>query len=341
MFGTFRFSLALAVVFYHLGVSTWLGPYAVFSFYVLSGFLMTLILEQRYGYCFAGLVDFALSRGLRIFPLYWLTLLMAVATALTVDPKALFEGGRGTMGGWFSELFIVGLRLEPDSRGSLVCQAWSLSVEIIFYLLIALSLSRWWASTMAWVIISWGWVIRMFLQIGADAKWDMFWWQVYAGLAGGAMAFSIGALGCKLCHCVPVMCLVRASWVGLPLWCANFFFPNHLWGGAFYLGFFANVVLSAGAVVCLWAVGEILVVRDGRWRCDAALGALSYPIYLVHNLVIRWVRKVDIEGVAVCVEVAIIVVMVLCVRWAMDKVVGERFEQLRMRFRRKGPEAAV
>lgn len=47
MFGIFRTMLALVVVGEHLGPVAHVGPYAVFDFYALSGYLMTAILHDH------------------------------------------------------------------------------------------------------------------------------------------------------------------------------------------------------------------------------------------------------------------------------------------------------
>lgn len=49
MFGTYRAFLALMVVALHLGGIPKIGAYAVFGFYCLSGYLMTLIMQTNYG----------------------------------------------------------------------------------------------------------------------------------------------------------------------------------------------------------------------------------------------------------------------------------------------------
>lgn len=46
MFGSFRTLLALGVVISHLGSAPYMGTYAVFGFYALSGYLMTLIMHE-------------------------------------------------------------------------------------------------------------------------------------------------------------------------------------------------------------------------------------------------------------------------------------------------------
>ena len=55
--GTWRFFLALLVAISHLWADMVHGPaaYAVWGFFVLSGYLMTLVLTQKYGTDAGGL----------------------------------------------------------------------------------------------------------------------------------------------------------------------------------------------------------------------------------------------------------------------------------------------
>jgi len=51
MLGLLRTTLAIMVMSYHLFVGILpLGTYAVFGFYVISGYLMTLVMHESYGY---------------------------------------------------------------------------------------------------------------------------------------------------------------------------------------------------------------------------------------------------------------------------------------------------
>lgn len=68
--GYFRFILAVVVCCNHLSSIGGLGRYAVFSFYILSGFLMTTILNERYGLTPGGIAKYAMNRILRIYPTY-------------------------------------------------------------------------------------------------------------------------------------------------------------------------------------------------------------------------------------------------------------------------------
>ena len=76
--GIYRFLLALNVVIFHLLGVPAIGPFAVFSFFVLSGFLMTLIMKETYGYSLSGLSKYAMNRFLRLFPSYWVLLLITI-----------------------------------------------------------------------------------------------------------------------------------------------------------------------------------------------------------------------------------------------------------------------
>ena len=80
MFGTYRYCLAHLVVLTHLASWPGVGSYAVFGFYMLSGFLMSLILNERYGFSLQGLRGYAANRALRIYPPY---LFVLAATAMT------------------------------------------------------------------------------------------------------------------------------------------------------------------------------------------------------------------------------------------------------------------
>ena len=79
MFGTYRTFLALMVVAQHLGGLQAIGAYAVFGFYALSGYLMTLIMQKNYGYSPSGISKYALNRFLRIYPIYWVSIVTSVA----------------------------------------------------------------------------------------------------------------------------------------------------------------------------------------------------------------------------------------------------------------------
>src|SRR6185312_239643 len=83
--GTVRFLLALCVVVTHakgssiFGMTLFSGLTAVQCFYVISGFLITMVLNERADY--AQLSNFYLSRYLRLWPAY---IVVALASLVLV-----------------------------------------------------------------------------------------------------------------------------------------------------------------------------------------------------------------------------------------------------------------
>lgn len=170
--GWVRFLLAAAVVFHHSSVPWNLpivdGHQAVRLFYIISGFYMAMILDRKYPATREGVWLFYGNRFLRIFPIYWLVLATAglfYATAwawLGRIPERfgwylpLIENGHGTFlaGLGVSQLVLFGLDwfnlfdfqgptmgwsgAVPEGRPAgflcLVPQAWTLAVELSFYL---------------------------------------------------------------------------------------------------------------------------------------------------------------------------------------------------------------
>jgi peptidoglycan/LPS O-acetylase OafA/YrhL len=90
MIDVYRFILAICVVQGHLlgpkAGAPWLAWQAVFSFYVLSGFLMSLVLNQNYGFTSGGLVRFAVNRWLRLFPVYYAVIGLTAFYIMLVGP---------------------------------------------------------------------------------------------------------------------------------------------------------------------------------------------------------------------------------------------------------------
>lgn len=273
MFGTYRTILALLVVATHLGPVANVGPYAVFAFYVLSGYLMTAILHRTYGYSARGLLRYGANRLLRILPLYWLAALLGVAGVLLLGEPAArrYHEAMGLVMPTTDVLRNLALVLTVDTPTRWVPPAWALTVEVFYYALIGLGLSRWRWGTVLWFCGSL--VYTAYLVFGGAA----FSYR-YFPLAAASLPFSLGALVFHLrqhLHGPATSSLVTASVVGL-------FFLNVMsapLGGTevWRLQFYANLVLAAGCVYCLAG----LTVPRHR-RTDAALGDLSDPVYLMH-----------------------------------------------------------
>jgi peptidoglycan/LPS O-acetylase OafA/YrhL len=313
--GLLRVILAIAVVLSHAGqipgYAAMPAPTAVQAFYIISGFYMSLVLDGKYASGLRGTLTFYVSRFLRLAPTYWLvasaTLVVFLVTRFTFvgplppiwhdyaitplfaqvalaasnvlifgqDLLALCRLDLGSPTGLVLELGAPPTSI-PSSRFFLVPQAWSLGVELSFYLLAPLLLRRS-GRTVALLCLAsvllriagyhWGldhdpWTYRFFpfelaLFLAGNLAYRL-------GKAGGGGAGGRRALG--------------VASMGLALGFAVFGF------GAGLPSPVAPVVFLSALPLCLpWLFG-----LTARWKWDRWLGELSYPIYLSHFLVVRW-----------------------------------------------------
>lgn len=164
--GILRLGLALAVLLGHLPLATFQfinGGAAVQGFYIVSGFYMALVLEGKY----RDVTLFYTNRLLRLFPSYAVMsaiaaiVLWGLNASATASPEIFtraFSNPVTALALLFENIFIVGQEmlfwftigpdgaLSFDTTGALpsddttlawqavlVPQAWSLSIELMFY----------------------------------------------------------------------------------------------------------------------------------------------------------------------------------------------------------------
>ncbi|MBN9416144.1 MAG: acyltransferase [Candidatus Eremiobacteraeota bacterium] len=162
-----RFVLLLGVLEYHYCLHRlpierfWFLTYALCCFFVLSGFLITHLLlrsEAAGGPSGRKLMDFYIRRGLRVFPAYYVVLLVS-ACFLSVP----YLGWQLT---YLLNFKLFWLSLQPSAeflgymagwRGNGV-HLWSMAVEEQFYLLYPLLL---WCSPRGWR----GWLLGLGLAL--------------------------------------------------------------------------------------------------------------------------------------------------------------------------------
>jgi peptidoglycan/LPS O-acetylase OafA/YrhL len=274
VFGTLRYVLALMVVAQHAWAPfhNWSGVYAVFGFYVVSGYLMALVLNEVYPYTPGGTLRFLLNRTLRIYGPYLVALLFAAwvvgespLAAGKIDPAMVLPGNRDE---WVANVLIIGL--VPEYIPRLISVAWSLRVELVMYGLMAVGLARGLRATLLWYAASLAYTL--FLVLSA-APFD----ERYYTVTAAALPFALGALAY---HLKP-----RLAWrVHLPI-ATTLFGLNwgiaHLFGtiGTDY-GMYLSLLVSAYLVAVLRSPPSGVpnwLVRIDRW-----LGNLSYPIFLLH-----------------------------------------------------------
>lgn len=279
MFGIFRTLLALMVVAGHLFGPPELGVYAVFGFYTLSGYLMTFIINRNYGHTTEGIKAYFLNRILRIYPMYYCAIILSILILFLLGSDITTFKQEiqvpSTLRDWFQNIFLffptgTKVRLSPPS--------WALTIELFFYILIGLGLSKTKLRTLLWFLIG---IIYTVFSLATDAPWR----DRYSVIWAASLPFSIGALiyyyESKLIQSLNKMKLNKPIlWFSLILLNFLFFlFLKHFsnYNGLLHYGFYLNLAFTSLCIISLIKSNIHLTKRIDNW-----VGQFSYPIYLIH-----------------------------------------------------------
>lgn len=269
---------------FHLGL---LGLLGVLLFFVLSGYLITgLLLRAREQDWRTALANFYLRRTLRIFPIYYLTLLVLVLLqSLPVSQFIYWHVAYLS-----NALFVLNPSAAADSA-----HFWTLSVEEQFYLV--------WPLLM--LLVPYRHLLRVILwAIVTGICWKAFVLQTFGDHLAGALAtvscLDSLAIGATLAFIEQDDKLSRHR---------NAFLRGALTvGGVIVLlqafltatGQARGLVLvtsyAGPSLVFVWLVGSAAKGFTGmtgvclEWSVLLYIGKISYGIYLYHNFMPRLVR---------------------------------------------------
>lgn len=356
--GLLRFTLALAVLLTHaggvFGYTIVDSDVAVQSFYVISGFLITFILNEKYVGEGASWL-FYTNRFLRLFPTYWVILAGSVLAALALYVlqhrgvvaayaasfhanswpvmAALLVTNVMLVGQDWAMLFDYanGIRLLNSLSSArtggnsflFVPQAWSLGVEISFYVLAPAVVRR---PLIAVLILAFSLVMRIFGYFHGyiDDPWSYRFFPFELSMfLMGTLSYYLWGIVRKLPKSSAVF------WLSfLPL-IAAILYPAYKTGG---IGFFtpSKVFYFLLLTVSLPAVFE----KTKACELDRLIGDLSYPLYLCHVLVLWVLHQVPVfrkEGpvYALCGAIASIAVAWMITYWLDERI--DAFRQTRLR----------
>lgn len=303
--GSIRLFLAFAVIVSHavaLEIDVMPGTVAVQAFFIISGFYMSLILNEKYEK--SSLFTFYTNRFCRLFPTYLVVLFFSFAALWFFDAgiftrldkfRRVFSNGPVLALSYLwanlavlgqDVLFLVGVNPENyaffwDLHGNaslkawsfiLVPQAWSLSIEIYFYLLAPFILRR----SHRWVamvfFISLG--LRVFIM-SKGPEYDLFLRRFFPAELSLFLAgyFSYLLYSRVRNH-------HRERLMGLLCWAALILVL------VFYNSISEKYALSLMAFTLVLSMPFIFNLAKES-RIDRFLGNLSFPVYMVHFLIIE------------------------------------------------------
>jgi peptidoglycan/LPS O-acetylase OafA/YrhL len=263
------------------------GNLGVDAFFVLSGFLISTLLIERYDSGDASLRAFYLRRAWRLFPALYTFLLLTVAVIALVAPDrrdSIFKAALGVAAYVSNYLFLARPELATE-----LSPCWSLSVEEQFYLV--------------WPIVL-GWSLRrvadranlarmLAAAVAGFVLWDLG--LMFLGASEGRLLACLDTRADELL--VGCLAAVARRWGLLPAWLTR---PSVGVGfsalaGAAVLGIWGwphhrfMLVVGRFALSLLIAVLILSVVATRRgvarllaWRPLVDLGRISYSLYLWH-----------------------------------------------------------
>lgn len=325
--GIIRFFLAVAVLLWHCPegvVGRYIHPaLAVQCFYAVSGFLMQMVIRNKYQGEPGWQRRFYMSRVLRLFPLYLLFVLLTVTLignghlSYYIDNKYwyavliwilnnLLIVGQDVLRFFYFNLrtahFIAlpasdaarGLLMKQDLRGSIsvLGQSWTLAIELYFYLLAPFLLT---CRTRVLLILV-PMLIALRFAIGYWVEFQPEW--LYGFFPSELAIFLLGSLACRVYFYLfasgrlagmlgekTLLAIAAVSVIGA---CTTYI-TVHV---GFGWGHFAEPPLGAPTgywLVLLMTVATLPFAfhfsRSFAW--DSYIGELSYPIYISHMLVLQ------------------------------------------------------
>ncbi|WP_461451062.1 acyltransferase family protein [Mucilaginibacter sp.] len=138
--GITRFLLAAFVIFFHISKFFFLGRFAVCSFFILSGYWITLMYEKKYAHKIRPLKVFYISRIWRLFPVFYtFTIIGYIVWWLTdssVYTQIINLHGLDNVVFWLSNSILFTYYSFP--KVNILVPAWSLDIELQFYILFPL-----------------------------------------------------------------------------------------------------------------------------------------------------------------------------------------------------------
>jgi peptidoglycan/LPS O-acetylase OafA/YrhL len=322
-----RFVAAAAVVLYHFtaressawgegqaerlgGVGRWtaygsLGPEL---FFVISGFV---ILMTAWGRPTAQVVA---SRVARLYPAYWVAVLGTGLLLLVVWP----EGKEVT-----AQQVLVNLTMLQSAFGVEHVDGvyWTLWTELRFYVLVGvLSLLGITRGRVVGVALLWPWVAVLMENVGATSVATLLVVD-YAPLFAAGMALFVIVKDRESGDRRPLPWLAVGTSTVLAV---ALVVPSRTAVLERTTGYVPSApVLVLAVVGCVAAVAVVVLTRVSRWerRRLVAIGALTYPLYLVHEYWGLGVIRLLADRVPAALALAVATLVVTGLAWALHAYV--------------------
>jgi peptidoglycan/LPS O-acetylase OafA/YrhL len=364
--GTLRLFLAFSVLAWHLRPLGFLrltavdGGIAVISFFIISGFYMSMVISQKYRHLPNGRSRFFINRFLRIFPLYFVAMVLQQAVFSIDHVKTVFTSSLGYslpthvtliflnlfkfgQDYWqtFVEAFSTNQTLGISSAlqrfcsalfGSnafvynpgalLVAQGWSLASELTYYLIAPLVVGVAWYYATALGLASLA--IRFAFLFTLGGAFMGSWRTKF--FPSIFVFFILGHFAYLLYEKVKDSKYIKSGeLIFVASWAGIIGFS--FYNGGFLLGYeydgWVNWVLYVFVALSI----PFLFSATKDSKLDGFIGEFSYPVYLIHPAII----ELEFQHVRVppAVHYVSVVTGVLLVSYLMIVIIDRPINKLR------------
>ena len=358
--GILRLLLALSVVVDHcgpiFGLNLISGELAVHSFYIISGFYMSIILNEKYVGSNSSYKLFITNRFIRLYPVYWIVLLLTLLGSLAFafiakgQHLSILDGFVSVKPNFWSFFYLIlsniilfgqdivmFLGINPEN-GSLfftsnfwnnsppiysfliVPQAWTLAIELTFYLIAPFLLKR--KTTTTWTIIFLSLSLRIFIYYHLGFQNDSW---AYRFFPTEIAFFLFGHLSYKIYLRLRTSTISKAYPTSVLIFIVLFTILFQ------YLPFYRNSysLFSYNEWAYFLSITlaiPILFNSFKKMEIDKTIGELSYPVYISHLLVSRVVSAFPVAALKSGGVVAIFSVVF---SYLLNRFIGAPIEKYR------------
>ncbi len=313
LMGMYRFLLALSVVITHTkaiyGYELIGGYLSVNSFFIISGFYMSFILNEKYIGKNSSYRLFITNRFLRIYPIYWLTLL--ITFLLAFSSFVHYEQTHNFVYSLVKNIALFPtldyLVYIPKIYGGLfIGQSWTLGLELTFYLLAPFFVRKKLRYIMLVFVLS----ILLRLYFTHPLRYPYLFSDRFYATA--MIFFMLGVLSYQLYSHVKKFRIDKRFIVTVCLFILFLtLFYNYLplpfrhHGKLLEWQYYIVISLSL----------PFLFLFSTMMRFDRIIGELSYPIYIIHILVLGQMSYIfhtfnDIDKILIIIVTVIAAILI-------------------------------
>jgi len=348
--GVLRLFLALSVVIGHsssiFGYNFIGGELAVKSFYIISGFYMSLVLNEKYINKKNSYKLFITSRFLRLYPVYWIVLFLTILFNLIfyycfrsdIYSYYIFylnfynSMNIGTfLFLMFTNIFLffqdivmfLGLDISTGSifftenyqktnpqlfRFLFIPPAWTIGIELTFYLIAPFIVRRNWKTIIVLILAS---LILRFYLYHRGLDFDPW---TYRFFPTELVFFLLGNIS--------YLILKKIRTMNIKLVYSNLLVAILLIFTLFY-NYLPIPYKMVVYLTCFFVLLPFVFNKTMNWKWDIYIGELSYPIYISHMFILLLIFNFKYpfpEGLGLTLAILTILFSILLNRAIMQRI---------------------